>query len=81
VIERSGVRLDTTEAAEHALRSAHDDFGWTTAVSVISVDNPASIALAERLGATREATIEYRYGPAYLYRHRPWGEPDLRTAQ
>jgi RimJ/RimL family protein N-acetyltransferase len=60
-----------TEAAQRSLVSAYGDFGWTTAVSVISIDNHASIAVAERLGATREATVEYRYGPAYLYRHQP----------
>lgn len=59
-----------TEAATRALRAAHEDLGWETAVSVIAVANAASIGVAERLGAIREATIEYRYGPAYLYRHR-----------
>ncbi len=63
-----------TEAAGRALRSAYEDFGWTTAVSVISVENTASIALAERLGATYERDLEYRYGPARLYRHRPSSE-------
>lgn len=58
-----------TEAATRALRSAYEDFGWTTAVSVISVDNAASLALAERLGATHERDVEYRYGSARLYRH------------
>jgi RimJ/RimL family protein N-acetyltransferase len=59
-----------TEAARGALNAAYTRFGWTTAVSVIAVANPASIAVAERLGAVREETIEYRYGPAYVYRHR-----------
>ena len=58
-----------TEAAKRALRSAYEDFGWASAISVISVDNAASAAVAERLGATIEAKIEYRYGPAHLYRH------------
>ncbi len=58
-----------TEAAR-SLRSAYEDFGWTTAVSVIAIENPASIAVAERLGARRESEVEYRYGAAYLYRHR-----------
>lgn len=60
-----------TEAARAALEAAYSLFGWTTAVSVIATENAASIAVAERLGATREASISYRYGPAYLYRHRP----------
>jgi RimJ/RimL family protein N-acetyltransferase len=58
-----------TEAARRALQSAHEDFGWKTAVSVIATANTASIAVAERLGATKESEIPYRYGPAYLYRH------------
>ena len=64
-----------TEAAAAALTATYDLFGWTTATSVISVGNAASIAVAERLGATREAEVEFRYGAAYLYRHRP---PDVR---
>jgi len=60
-----------TEAARRALRAAYEDFGWDTAVSVIALDNAASIAVAERLGATRETEIDYSYGRAYLYRHAP----------
>jgi RimJ/RimL family protein N-acetyltransferase len=60
-----------TEAASRSLEAAYENFGWTTAVSVISVDNPASAAVATRIGATCEATIDYRYGPAHLYRHKP----------
>lgn len=60
-----------TEAAARAVQSAYDDFGWSTAASVISVDNEASLAVARRVGATHEATVTYRYGPAHLYRHRP----------
>jgi RimJ/RimL family protein N-acetyltransferase len=62
-----------TEAAARALTAAYDDHGWTTAVSVIATENTASAAVAERLGATLERAIEYRYGPARLYRHRPAG--------
>lgn len=58
-----------TEAARRALRAAYEDFGWTTAVSVVSVHNTASQAVAQRLGATLEREIGYRHGPAYLYRH------------
>lgn len=65
-----------TEGARRALHAAYDLFGWTTAVSVIAVANPASIAVAERLGARREREIDYRYGPGLLYRHLPPGSPE-----
>jgi RimJ/RimL family protein N-acetyltransferase len=59
-----------TEGASRSLRAAYEDFGWTTAVSVVSVDNAASQAVALRMGATVEREIDYRYGPAQLFRHR-----------
>lgn len=40
---------------------------------MISVDNPASIAVAERVGATFEREVDYRYAKALLYRHAPPG--------
>lgn len=58
-----------TEAARRALQLAHSHFGWTTAVSVVSVHNTASQAVARRLGARLERHIEYRHGPAHVYRH------------
>jgi RimJ/RimL family protein N-acetyltransferase len=58
-----------TEAAQRALQAAYEHFGWTTAVSVISTDNTASLAVAERLGAQRESTIPFRQGLAHVYRH------------
>lgn len=58
-----------TEAARRALTAAYDDYGWHTAISVIATDNAASIAVAQRLGATLESHIDYRYGPAAIYRH------------
>lgn len=58
-----------TEAAKRSLRSAYDDFGWTTAVSVIARANEPSARVAERLGATFEYDIENRYGTAGVYRH------------
>jgi RimJ/RimL family protein N-acetyltransferase len=66
-----------TEAARRSLQAAYDDFGWTTAISVIAKANAASIAVAERLGATLESEIDYRYGPAFLYRH---ADPTVRSA-
>lgn len=62
-----------TEAAARALRSAYDDFGWSTAVSVIAHGNEASVAVARRLGATFEEQITNRYGAADVYRHVPPG--------
>lgn len=58
-----------TEGARRALQAAYEDFGWTTAVSVVSVANAPSQAVARRLGATLERDINYRHGPAHLYRH------------
>lgn len=58
-----------TEAARRSLRAAYEHFGWTTAISVVATSNPASIAVAERLGAQREDTIPFRGGQAYVYRH------------
>ena len=60
-----------TEAAERAITVCYEHFGWDTAVSVISTNNHASIAVAERLGASREGAVDNRYGPADVYRHRP----------
>jgi RimJ/RimL family protein N-acetyltransferase len=60
-----------TEAARRALDFAYGDLGWRTAVSVISIANEPSIRLAERLGATHERDVDFIYGPARLYRHRP----------
>ena len=58
-----------TEAARAALQAAYQDYSWRTAVSVISVNNTASQAVAERLGAHEESLIAYRHGPAKVYRH------------
>ncbi len=58
-----------TEAALTALRAAYELFGWNRAVSVIAKDNPASVAVATRMGATFEREVDYRYGKANLYVH------------
>lgn len=67
-----------TEAAQRALQAAYQHFGWTTAVSVIATDNAASLAVAQRLGATWERTIPFRGHQAHVYRHR--SPQDLRDA-
>ena len=58
-----------TEAARRALQAAYEDFGWKTAASVIAVDNAASHAVAQRLGAKVESRIAFRGGQADVYRH------------
>ena len=60
-----------TEAAAAALDATYELFEWPTAVSVIAAANTPSIRVAERLGAVREREVTYRYGEAYVYRHRP----------
>ncbi|MGH1463783.1 MAG: GNAT family N-acetyltransferase [Cognatishimia sp.] len=59
------------EAAQAALRHAFQDLGWTTAVSYIAAENTRSIALAERLGATLDASAPQPKPdqPCLVYRH------------
>lgn len=59
------------EAARAVIDHAWTVLGWQTIVSYIDTDNAASIALAERLGATRDpnaATPSPDY-PCLVYRH------------
>jgi len=60
-----------TEAADRSVQAAYEMYGWSTAASVIALDNTASARVAERVGATNEGEIAYRYGQANLWRHRP----------
>ncbi len=60
-----------TEGARRALRSAYEDFGWHTAISLINAQNGPSIAVAERLGATLERSEEVFGSPGLVYRHVP----------
>lgn len=58
------------EAAKAARTHAYDALGMTTLVSTIDPDNARSIALAERLGAARDAEAEAAYeGRIAVYRH------------
>ena len=58
------------EAAAASRAYAYDTLGWTTAISCIYPDNPRSIALAERLGATREGTFDHpSLGQLGIWRH------------
>lgn len=58
------------EAALAARGHAYRALGWRTAISMIAPDNTRSIALAERLGATRERDFDHvRFGRCQVYRH------------
>jgi RimJ/RimL family protein N-acetyltransferase len=59
------------EAAEAALDHAKKALGWTTAMSFIRDTNMASRALAEKLGARLEKSLEFRGVTALIYRHDP----------
>lgn len=50
-------------------RHAYEDLGWETAVSYIDPDNVRSIALAERLGCTRDDTADRVHPEDLVYRH------------
>ena len=59
------------EGAQAARNFAFDTLGWDTAVSYIVADNPRSIALAERLGATQDPSASTPGDvPCFVYRHR-----------
>lgn len=58
-----------TEAAARARAYAYAELGWTTIVSYIAPNNLPSRAVAERLGARREGSIELRGAVADVWRH------------
>ena len=81
------------EAAQACLEHAYDTLNWDTAVSYIAPENTASIALAERFGATpaTDAAPPPSTIPAAVYRHlspslfeknppRRAGQPQPRTS-
>lgn len=59
------------EAMREVRRHTFEVLGWDTAVSYIDPDNTRSIALAERLGAVRDAAAEGLDPEDLVYRHRP----------
>lgn len=65
------------EAASAARDHAFRDLGWQTAVSYIAPDNARSIALAKRLGASRDETAAHPGdAPCLVFRHpRPESRP------
>lgn len=58
-----------TEAAGRARAFAYGELGWRTAISLIAPENAPSQAVAGRLGAKREGTIELRGAVADVWRH------------
>lgn len=65
------------EAALAARNYAYDVLGWKSVISMMSVDNQRSIALAERLGARHERDLQHPvFGPMHVYRHQP---PEVRS--
>ncbi|MEL7116900.1 MAG: GNAT family N-acetyltransferase, partial [Pseudomonadota bacterium] len=65
--EGRGVAL---EAARASRDFAYQTLGWTTAISMIVPENVRSIALAERLGCTRDADYQHDdMGPMQVWRH------------
>lgn len=63
-----------TEAARRALDYAFGPLGFKTLVSYVHHHNARSIAVAERLGATRDPAAEAALDHACLvFRHRPEG--------
>ncbi len=57
------------EAAIAARTQCYGPFGWTTAVSYIHTDNARSIALADRLGCTHDASAVHPNPDALVFRH------------
>jgi ribosomal-protein-alanine N-acetyltransferase len=58
------------EAARAARAHAYGTLGWSTVASLIRPDNARSIALARRMGATREGVYQHpTLGPLEVWRH------------
>jgi RimJ/RimL family protein N-acetyltransferase len=70
------------EAAARSLIFSYDELGWTTALSAIFPGNARSIRLAERLGARREGSAEFKpYGALEAWRHLPPAEFRAHSAR
>ena len=48
---------------------AYEVLGWKTAISLVAPDNPRSLRVAERLGATFERAIQHEGMEFGVYRH------------
>ncbi|MFN4191526.1 MAG: GNAT family N-acetyltransferase [Tabrizicola sp.] len=72
VTDGAGGRGIATEAARAARAWLFATQGFSSLVSYIDPDNAASVAVAERLGATRDAVAEAAIGhDCLVYRHLP----------
>lgn len=60
-----------TEAARAARDHAYRVLGWPTAISLIADGNIGSERVAQRLGAVRERTLDFRGKSAGIWRHLP----------
>jgi RimJ/RimL family protein N-acetyltransferase len=58
-----------TEAAARVRAHAYDDLGFATITSCIDLENAPSIAVAKRLGATLDRTVDFRGRPMGVFRH------------
>jgi len=59
-----------TEAALAARAFAYGTLHWSTAVSLVTKENAASRAVAQRMGAARDGTFTHdRFGPLEIWRH------------
>ena len=61
------------EAGRRARAFAYETLGWTSAISLVHVDNAPSIRVAERLGTTFERIVPFRGSDCAIYRHPPTG--------
>ncbi len=70
VFETAEGRGIAFEAATRSRRYAYETLGWTRIVSCIKIDNPRSMALAQRMGAVHEYDYEHpKHGPLFVWRH------------
>lgn len=58
-----------TEAAERVRAYAYDELAFQTITSCIDLENSPSIAVAHRLGATLDKTVDFRGRPMGVFRH------------
>jgi RimJ/RimL family protein N-acetyltransferase len=60
-----------TEAASFVREQAYRVYGFSTIASCIDLDNAPSIAVATRLGARLDRTVEFRGRAMGVFRHQP----------